>query len=275
MFARSKINYQKQHTGKSRMDDRGSSTSETNRLAVDINQFQKQQLQKTSIKNDGLAAPEIKKMSLMNMLASAERLSKNLERKMTRPIIKKESRMNVNEKQIKKVPTMMHAATVPRRSVFEVTKTRLLVPLTPEPTRLEQQCIREENITSYMPSNKTDVAVQTVPQNNTSKLRMCLNNESNPFCFLFLEKTLNLEVPLKHIVKKLDKFLRKNMKTTNMFIENKDNSSTWRIVVAGTNNHWKYFKYFSWFTIGVIIRYVVNYGQHYFQWTENSPLLLL
>jgi len=52
---------------------------------------------------------------------------------------------------------------VPRRSVFEVTKTRLLVPLTPESARLKHQCIHENAVTvSYMPSKK-DVAVQTVP----------------------------------------------------------------------------------------------------------------
>jgi len=51
-------------------------------------------------------------MSFSKMVASAERLSKNLERKMTKPIVKKESKMNVNEKQIKKVPMMMRATTV-------------------------------------------------------------------------------------------------------------------------------------------------------------------
>jgi len=50
---------------------------------------------------------------------------------------------------------------VPRRSVFEVTKKRLL----------QHQCIREEDLnTSYiMPFNKKDVAVQTMQQNDTSK----------------------------------------------------------------------------------------------------------
>ncbi|XP_008186473.1 uncharacterized protein LOC100571967 [Acyrthosiphon pisum] len=143
---------------KDRMDNRGSS-SETNCLAVDVDiglsdrdirTIQKQQ-SKTSNKNDGPTAPGIKKMSLACMQASAERLSKNFERKMSKPIIKKESKVNVNDKQIKKVPNMT-SATVPRRSVFEVTKTRLLVPLTPEPARLKHQCIHENTVTvSYMP----------------------------------------------------------------------------------------------------------------------------
>jgi len=51
-------------------------------------------------------------MSLASMLASAERLSKNLERKMSKPILKNESKVNANDMQIKKVPKMVHAATV-------------------------------------------------------------------------------------------------------------------------------------------------------------------
>lgn len=52
---------------------------------------------------------------------------------------------------------------MPRRSVFEVTKTRLLVPLTPEPAQLNHPRVHENTVTvSYMPSKK-DVAVQTVP----------------------------------------------------------------------------------------------------------------
>jgi len=46
------------------------------------------------------------------MQASAERLSKNFDRKMSKPIIKKESKVNVNDKQLKKVPNMMTTATV-------------------------------------------------------------------------------------------------------------------------------------------------------------------
>lgn len=51
-------------------------------------------------------------MSLASMLASADRLSKNLERKISKPIIKNESKVNVNDKQIKKEPKIVHAATV-------------------------------------------------------------------------------------------------------------------------------------------------------------------
>jgi len=51
-------------------------------------------------------------MSLACMQASAERLSKNVDRKMSKPITKKESKVNVNDKQIKKVPKMMSTAKV-------------------------------------------------------------------------------------------------------------------------------------------------------------------
>ncbi|XP_026811153.1 uncharacterized protein LOC113552476 [Rhopalosiphum maidis] len=235
-------------------------------------------------------------MSFAEMIASAERLSKNLERKITKPVVKKESKMNVNDKQIKKVPMMMRAATVPHRSVFEVTKTRLSVPLTPKPARLLHQCIREENLnTSYiMPFNKKDVAVQTMPQNDT--IDMQKTNESNrcdhntiDFTAIKVssfqqqsvdmgwaeEKTLSNEVPFKYIVKKFDKFLRKNMKATNLLKENRDKLSAQRIVATATHhNRWKHFMYFSSFTIGVITTYVMNYAWHCFLCIENSPLLL-
>ncbi|XP_060843387.1 uncharacterized protein LOC132923423 [Rhopalosiphum padi] len=225
-------------------------------------------------------------MSFSKMIASAERLSKNLERKMTKPIVKKESKMNVNEKQIKKVPMMMRAATVPRRSVFEVTKTRLL----------QHQCIREEDLnTSYiMPFNKKDVAVQTMQQNDTigmqktNESNRCDHNTIGSTAIKFSsfqqqpvdmgsaeEKTLSNEVPFKYIVKKFDKFLRKNMKATNLLKENRDKLSAQKIVATATyHNRWKHFMYCSSFTIGVITTYVMNYAWHCFLCIENSPLLL-
>lgn len=46
------------------------------------------------------------------MQASAERLSKNIERKISNPIINKKSKVNVNDKELKKVPKMMSTETV-------------------------------------------------------------------------------------------------------------------------------------------------------------------
>ncbi|XP_008186468.1 uncharacterized protein LOC103310326 [Acyrthosiphon pisum] len=199
-------------------------------------------------------------MSLACMQASAERLSKNFERKMSKPIIKKESKVNVNDKQIKKVPNMT-SATVPRRSVFEVTKTRLLVPLTPEPARLKHQCIHENTVTvSYMPSKK-DVAVQTDPlalfQQQPAEMS---STDGQPLS----RKTLNNDDTFKDInVKKFDKFLRKNMKKTVLYI---DNLSARRIIAApSTLDYWRYLMYFSTFSIGVITTYMLNYGWYHLQ----------
>jgi len=59
-------------------------------------------------------------MSLATMIASADRLSKNVERKMSKPIIKKESKVNVNDKQIKKVSKTMCTATVRARMFLKI-----------------------------------------------------------------------------------------------------------------------------------------------------------
>ncbi|XP_060869442.1 uncharacterized protein LOC132944224 [Metopolophium dirhodum] len=270
--------------GKDRMDNQGSS-EETNCSAVDVDvgisdrcirKIQKQP-SKTSNKNDGPTVPGIKKMSLACMQASSERLSKNFDRKMSKPIIKKESNVNVDDKQLKKVPNMMTTATVPR-SVSEVTKTRLLVlPLTPEPARLKHQCIHENTDTvSYMPSKK-DVAVQTfpLPLFQQQPAEMSSTDGRHPPQPLISRKRLNNDAPFKDIVEKFDKFIRKNMKTTIQFKKYIDNLSPRRIVAAAsTHDYWKYLMYFSTFSIGVISTYMLNYGWYHLQRIKNTPHLL-
>ncbi|XP_022165307.1 uncharacterized protein LOC111030213 isoform X2 [Myzus persicae] len=214
-------------------------------------------------------------MSLASMLASADRLSKNLERKISKPIIKNESKVNVNDKQIKKEPKIVHAATVPRRSVFEVTKTRLLVPLTPEPAQLNHPRVHENTVTvSYMPSKK-DVAVQTVPFPLFQQQPVEMGSTDNHPTQQFSRKTLNSDAPFKEIVKKFDKFLRKNMKTTMLFKKYIDNLSARRFVAAASNHDYrKYLMYFSSFSIGVITTYLLNCGYYYLQRIENPQHLL-
>ncbi|KAL4131393.1 hypothetical protein QTP88_008709 [Uroleucon formosanum] len=262
--------------GKYQMDNRERSP-EMIRLAVDldvglsnrgIQKFQKQQ-SKTSNKNDGPIAPGIripteknKKMSLACMQASAERLSKNFERKMSKPLIKKD-KVNVNDEQIKKVPSMMNTATVPRHSVSEMTKTRLLIPLAPEPTRLKHHCIHENTFTvSYMPFKK-DIAVQTFPLVLFQQQPVKSSTDGLPPQQLS-RKTQNNNTPLEDSVKQFDTFLRKNMKTTILFKTYKYNLSAQRIVAAVSNHdYWKYFVYFSSFSIGVITTYMLNYGLYH------------
>lgn len=52
---------------------------------------------------------------------------------------------------------------MPRHNVFEMTNTRLLIPLTPEPVRLKHQRIHENTFTVCFILSKKDVAMQTVP----------------------------------------------------------------------------------------------------------------